>query len=329
MANRHHSAASPGVLARPLPRNVRGGPLRLLAAIADEVSGSVDAAADELESARQLLHRRAGGRALELPVAAGRAAVRLEELLAQGPTAIDPGGVQAAHASTAATKVLAAAEALIVAVDEESAVLSEVLFEDLAGLTIDELEEVATAILGLGTGVRPVAGWGTSAGADAATRVLRLAAPDMRAAASSHTLLYELFTDGVWQVPDALLDAGRDRRRVWSRARLRRRLCASSRTGRLPGGLTAVAQQVVDVRVDRDRVAAQSGLRTEYLDHLDRGPLTDVDAALAALGALRRLQTALGSALDEERLGRLLLADAFRSPEVQNPAANVRLAIEV
>src|SRR3546814_19627356 len=41
-----------------------------------------------------------------------------------------------------------------------------------------------------------------------------------------------------------------------------------------------------------------------------------------------RLQSALGPRLDEARLQRLLLADAFRSDDVMRPAANVRSTIE-
>jgi hypothetical protein len=64
-----------------------------------------------------------------------------------------------------------------------------------------------------------------------------------------------------------------------------------------------------------------------HLAGLDRGPLFDVDDALAAVRAVRTLQDALGDVLDSNRLQLLLLADAFRSDDVIGPARGLRDAV--
>jgi hypothetical protein len=154
-----------------------------------------------------------------------------------------------------------------------------------------------------------------------------MAATDVRTAALSHQVLYERFTGDIWQVSGALLDKGRSRWRPLARVRLRQELRGTSRTGRVPGRLTDVATQILEARADRRRLSSQSELLSRHLGDLDRGPLTDIDSALATLAAVRRLHTALGGDLDEDRMRQLLLADAFHSTDVSEPAANVRNAI--
>ncbi|MBA2280197.1 MAG: hypothetical protein H0W25_03045, partial [Acidimicrobiia bacterium] len=80
-------------------------------------------------------------------------------------------------------------------------------------------------------------------------------------------------------------------------------------------------------RADRALVDDLSPLVAHHLGHLDRGPLTDVDAALLSLAAVKRLQFHLGAHLDEARLQDLLFADAFHSPAVIEPAANIQHAV--
>src|SRR3546814_17599236 len=109
---------------------------------------------------------------------------------------------------------------------------------------------------------------------------------------------------------------------------MRLRLRSVSRTGRLPGRISSVTKDVLEARNARAQLSLVHPTLAHHLGELDRGPLTDVDEVLAALRAVRRLQSALGPRLDEARLQRLLLADAFRSDDVMRPAANVRSTIQ-
>ncbi len=281
----------------------------------------------ELRRAVPMLHRRTNDRAAELPVKSGRPAVRLERLLVDGPTAIDASTVEPSVALAGAQRGIDLATSAIEAITEEAHVVSAALTSDLTCFELAAMYEVTEAVLALSLVPRAVGSWATPAGADAADRLLKLAADDLRAAARSHTLLYERFTDDVWQVPASALDRGRSRWRVVTRARLRRHLRAASRTGRLPGRLSAVAAQVLQARADRQPVTALSHLIARHLGHLDRGPLTDVDAALAALDAVRRLHTALGGHVDSDRLHELIRADAFHCHEVIEPVEHLRSAI--
>jgi hypothetical protein len=282
---------------------------------------------EELRKAVAMIHRRANHRAAELPVAGGRPAVRLEALLAGGPTAINPSSVAPVVALARAQLVIDAAGSAMEAITEEAEVVSAALTSDLTCFEFDAMREVTEAVLGLSRVSRAVGSWASPAGADAADRLLTLAADDLRAAARSHTLLYERFTEDVWRVPGALLDAGRSRWRLVTRTRLRRHLRAVSRSGRVPGRLSAVAAQVLEARSDRQPVTALSNLLAHNLGHLDRGPLTDVDAAQTALAAVRRLHGALGGHVDDARLQELLRADAFHSREVIEPVENLRNAL--
>jgi hypothetical protein len=142
-----------------------------------------------------------------------------------------------------------------------------------------------------------------------------------------HARLYERFTDHVWEVPAPLLATGAKRRRVVAHLRLRHQLRWASRTGALPGPVASLAEEIVSARTARARLAALRPLLVHHLGALDRGVMTDVDAAVEALSAVRRLQRALAGELDEERLERLLEADAFRTDELLQPARSIRTTV--
>ena len=277
-----------------------------------------------VEPAIRLLQRRYGDAWIQLPSDAGRPAARTEALLTTGPAPV-ASEAPAAQAVASAAHTLAGALVTIELVSEAADLLGEVLSGDLIGLTLGELADVAEAVLALR--VAPVAAscWAWPAHARASEVVLRTVADDLRACAALQTRMHHTYTDGIWEVTDALLERG-SRWRPVSRRRLRRELAAASRTGRVPGRVAPAAAAVAEARRARQRIVGMAGLLSVHLGEVDRGPLTDVDAALAALGAVRQLQAALGARLLPERLGRLLTADAFRSAEASGPARDIGMA---
>jgi hypothetical protein len=263
---------------------------------------------------------------MELPADLGRPSARIETLLSDGPSAIDSCAIDPVTAVAAARRAIAAARAAVDLITDEAAVLGDALSTDLGTLPLRALHDIADAVLGLSMAPRAAAGWGDPTAAAAADTVLEVAAEDLRDAARSHQGLYERFTEGVWHVPTPMLRAARHRWRLIARARVRRQLRLTSRSGRV-GSLTIAVAELLEVRATRDRLDAVAPLLSHHLEQLDRGPLSDVDAALSALEAVRLLQTRLGNLLDSQRLQELLLADAFRSPDVAGPAVHVRNAI--
>lgn len=253
--------------------------------------------------------------------------MRCETLLTSGPTAIDPMATDPLNAIDAADRILTVGTAIVDLVDEEANVLGEALACDLRGLRFEQLGEVASSVLALSTAPRATAAWAHPAAAAAAQTVLHVAADDLRDGARSHTELYDRYRDDIWQVPDSLLRAARRRWRLVAHARLRAELRAVSRTGRVPGRLGPAAKQILGARASRDRIESLSPLLAHHLAELHRGPFSDVDAALVAIGAVRDLQAALGELLATDRLEGLLMADAFRSHDVTGAAANLRNAL--
>jgi hypothetical protein len=282
---------------------------------------------DRIGQALDLLRRRGGDHAASLPATLGRPLVRIERLLAEGPSSIDPSHIDPTAAITTAERIIASAGRVIDLVTQESAVLGDALAADLHTLSFDELHEVAAAVLELSAAPRAVPSWAIPAAARSADIVLQVSADDLRAAARSHEQLYDRFTEGIWLVSGPLLEAATRRWRVIARARLRRELREVSRSGRAPIPLTAAATEVLAARAAREQVASLAPLLTHHLADLDHGPFSDVDAAMTALGAVQRLQGTLGDLLDEERLHGLLAADAFRTEDVAGPAANLRNAV--
>jgi hypothetical protein len=277
--------------------------------------------------ARGVLERRVGSRAIELPAGLGRRALRLEHLLAHGPTAIDPVGVAPAIAIAATDRLLRAAAGAIELISAEAEVLGDALGTEIVDVSMDRLGDLAEAVLALSMAPPTAPAWGRRAGADAAVAVLEAAATDLRTTAHTHARLYERWTEAVWDIPDHRLVAGRRRWRVVARVRLARELRAVSRTGRLGGGVTAAATEIIEARAARDRRDALAPLVAAHLGSAGRGPLSDVDAALEALATVRSLQAVLGDRLQEDRLARLLDADAFRSHDVVGPAVTLRSAL--
>ncbi|MBA2280068.1 MAG: hypothetical protein H0W25_02395, partial [Acidimicrobiia bacterium] len=204
-----------------------GFPLRSVDAIAADSAAPADDSR-ELRRAVQVLHRRVGDeRAIRLPIAAGRPALRLERLLAGAPLNLDPAAVPPGVAFLATQRLAAVAPDALASVAQEAEVLGEALSADVRSLGLVAMCDVGAAALALCAVAPAVRSWGSRAGADAAERVLVLAADDLRAAAASHTLLYERFAEDIWLVPSALLAAGGKRWRLAARARLRRRLRAT------------------------------------------------------------------------------------------------------
>lgn len=300
---------------------------------ADEVTADdghtppVEAPGSRATRALDLLGRLAGPDGLDLPVSLGRSLVRLEAHLNDGPVPLDSTVATPLEVVVALEGLLRCTAAVHDLIIEGTEVLSDALAVDLTSFPLARLEELAEAILGLSLAPRSAAGWGQPDAAQAAETVLQVAADDLRTSAREHAALYRRYTEYVWDVPTHLLQAGQRRWRFIARARLAQQLRAVSRTDRIPRGLTAAAREILEVRSVRARLVSMSPLLTHHLAELDQGPLSDVDAALAAVGAVRRLQTVLGESLVPDRLERLLLAEAFASPDVLSPAVNLRNAI--
>lgn len=294
---------------------------------AETVSAPPPVAVDpRLTGALEVLARRAGPAGMELPASLGRPLLRLEAHLADELIPVDLASAPLELAMLL-EQLLRSAGAVHDLLAEETEVLAEALGVDLASFPVARLQELADALLGLSMAPRSASRWGRPDAAQAAETVLQVAADDLRTSAREHAALYRRYTEYVWDVPTHLLQAGQRRWRFFARARLARQLRAVSRTDRFPRGLTAAAKEILEVRAVRARLVSMSPLLTHHLAELDHGPLSDVDAALAAVGAVRRLQAVLGDALVPDRLERLLLAEAFASPDVLSPAVNLRNAV--
>ena len=267
------------------------------------------------------LERRGGSSWAALPDGAGRAAARAEARLASGPTAVAPATapeVVLRHARHVLTRARVTTHSLRQSIE----LLDEVLAADLLEVPIATLAEVAGSLVELSTAPPAAASWAWPHRADAAAVVLHGVGDDLRASTRLHRQMYARYTDAVWEVSDAAIRSGSSWRPV-ARWKLRRALAAASRSGRVHGRLSSAAKALIETRGARRKVASMASLLSTHLGEVDRGALTDVDAALTALAAVRRLQRAMGDALSPERLARLIEADAFRSAEVHRPAQKV------
>jgi hypothetical protein len=281
----------------------------------------------EVDRAVAILERRVGPGWPVLPSVAGRSALRAEDELGNTPAAIDPSVTPACAALATARRVAACARFTLELLTDEVIALSEALHADLEGLDLEEIDALAAAVVELSTAPPPAPAWGRPAAAEGAAVVLELVSPVLHDAAEAHERLYERFTDHVWDIPAPLLSAATSRWRGVARLRLHLHLRRTSRSGSRPGRITALAEEIIQARAIRARVAPLRPLLAHHLGVLDRGVFTDVEAAAEALAAVRRLQASLAGVLDEDRLERLLLADAFRSHELLSPAQSIRTTL--
>jgi hypothetical protein len=139
--------------------------------------------------------------------------------------------------------------------------------------------------------------------------------------------VYAQFTDRVWDIPERRLQRGRQWSHPIARLLLRRGLTAASRTSHAPSSLAEAVDLILEARAARTGVLAMAQVLERHLGDNDRGLHTDVEAARAALAAVRLLHEALGDRLDAARLERLLAADAFHNDAVLEPARNLRSAL--
>lgn len=288
-----------------------------------EVARAREALARDID----LLHRRYGDRWPEIPPALGRSAATAEALLVCGPTALDPATGSPIGVATGARLLVPPALTLADRVVEEAEVLGEALGTEIVGLPLRRLDEVVGAVMDLGLVSFVEPAWASPVAADAADVVLGALGAELRATTLVHDELYACFTDHVLEIPEARLRAGGRPWRLVARARLRRDLASASRTGRVPGGLRAVAHQVLEVSEARRRLTFLAPLLSTHLGRSGWGPLTDADSVAASLAAVRRFQRVLGDRLDRGRLAGLLAAGAFQSAELVVPATNLRTAL--
>jgi hypothetical protein len=267
-----------------------------------------------------LLERRVGARWAEMPTGLSRPTAALERDLAHGPTSLDTTRVSPAEALGEAWLVADAAAARADALVEESGVLGEALGALLVHAPLRRLLRIAGAVLDVARTGPAEPAWGDPARAQLASVVLEAHGDDLRACAAVHHEVYERFTDAVWGVPKNRLAAASRGWRLVLRLRLRRELAAVSRTGRLPGSLDTSLELLLRARAAREQADQLAPILERQLGRHHHGPVTDVDAASAALRGVRELHEALGEELDSDRLVGLLLAEAFSQPEVTGPA---------
>lgn len=275
-----------------------------------------------------LLHRRFGDRWVDLPTDIGRPAAAAETLLVLGPTALDPVSASPADVASGAWLVVRAATNLAEQVIDDAEVLGEALGSQIADLPLGELDKVIGAVLDLGLGSRTEPVWASPAAADAARIVLDAHGERLRETTNLHEVLYARFTDHVLDIPEARVRAGTQPWRLLARLRLRGALASASRTGRVPGGLTSTAREVLAVRESRRVLSSLTPILTRHLGRTGFGPLTDVDGLTSSLSAVRRLQRALGDRVDPARLSGLIAAAAFNSPELVAPATALRACLQ-
>jgi hypothetical protein len=274
-----------------------------------------------------MLGRRYGDRWRVLPSDLGRAGLQLEALLSRGPTAIDPEVASPKQVVIEAWLVVRAAATQSEILAEEAEVLGEALGADLAMLDLRRLDLVVGAVIDLGLVRSGEPSWADPAEADVAVVMLDANGPDLRRAADLHHDVYGRFTEDIWAVSEARLRAGRQGWRIVSRMHLRRDLSAARRPDGRPHSLSVDVELLLEAREARRRLVELSPLLERHLGRHYQGPLTEVDSVQASLDAIVRLQGALGRHLDVERLRGLLLADAFTSPEVANPALTLHTAL--
>jgi hypothetical protein len=308
----------------PLPRSFCDGS----APVSSDRDLDVAKAREAMAHRIDLLRRRYGEGWSDLPADLGRPAASAEALLVGGPTALDPVTASPLEATNGAWLLVHAAMTLGDQMVEEAEVLGEALGTDITDLPLRQVDAVVGAVLGLGLVSRAEAGWANPMTADAARVVLDAHGAQLRETTRLHDDLYASFTDRVLDIPEPRLRAGARPWRLVARTKLRRDLASASRTGRVPGGMTATARQVLKVHEARRALTSLAPLLSTHLGRGAWGHLTDVDALVASLDAVQRLERGLGDRLNHDRLSALLAADAFRSPELAVLAANLRTMLQ-
>ena len=139
-------------------------------------------------------------------------------------------------------------------------------------------------------------------------------APTLREAAAAHERLYERFTDHVWEVPARAPVAGARR---WRAARAPPPAPRSSGPPAAPARSPA-ASPTSRRRSSRSRAARADSPRSAPCSRTTSATSTAVSSPTSTprprpLAAVRDLQQALELLHDDDRIERLLLADAFRS----------------
>lgn len=279
---------------------------------------STDSTDRELAAHARFLHGRYGDRWIELPEALGRPLVHAQALMASGPVSI-PATTPAMQAIVRARRAARAATAMGKIAHNEGEILEQALGVRLADLPMERLSAVVDSVLGLSTAPRAEPTWASPLAARAAEALLDACCDDLREGARTHQAVYAQFTDRIWDVPVRRLHNGRRPWRLIARFRLRRALAASSRTEQAPTPVAVAADLVLAARAVRDRLLPITPLLANHFGEHDRGPVTNVDAARESLTAVRHLHSALGERLNDERLARLLAADAFKNDAVLEP----------
>ena len=274
-----------------------------------------------------LLGRLYGDRWPELPPHLGRAAAGLERLLEQGPMAIDPADALPGAVLSNAWLAVRAANVHALVLEEEAEVLGEALGVPLAGLPLDQLGRVAAAVLAVGAAGGGDPSWAKSTNVDAARLVLDAHGADLREAAELHRQIYERFTDQVWDIRESRVRSGARRVSVLGRWLLRSKLHAVSRTEAVGGSVRAMAGLIMRARTARQRLVDLAPLLERHLGRQWRGPLTDIAPIIRSQDAIRQLHRALGEHLDDERLAELLVAEAFTSDDLADPARQLVLSL--
>jgi hypothetical protein len=285
-------------------------------------ASSAEAARRDAEQARLFLERRYGGRWVDVPADLGRRALQAEQLLTTGPTALVSDAVMPADALATARTTVRAAGAVGQLLTEETEILGEVLGSDLGDLPLRRLTILARSIVELGSAPPADPGWADPRAADAAEIVLQAFGSRLLDSREQHERVYRWFTERVWEIPERWLRSGRHPWRVIRCIRLTHALRTVSREGRRQP-LRHSVDLLLRARSVRTELEVVAPMLTGHLGIYDRGPLTDVSRAGAALAAVRDLHDALGHRVSVERLTKLLASQAFAAGDVIAPASTI------
>jgi hypothetical protein len=226
-------------------------------------------------------------------------------------------------------RFLDATDAFVQQIEEPLALMGEVLTADLTVVPLADLRALTKSVLGLVGAPPPDPTWAPASAAARVRTALRALRPRLYEVASLHRSIYNEFTDGVWAVDERVLLSGSIARWHWVRRnRARRTLASVSRSGRPPTDLDTVLTSLKRASILRQELDSGSGLLAGTLGWFYRGPFTDVDEAATALQALEAFQLAATGRVDDQRVERLLAAEAFTTPEVVEPARHLTTAVD-